>query len=159
MIGLPVLITQAAIEVGLIGIAISVGSALVSKLISNPKKMADIKKQMSDLQKRMAEARKSGDQAAISKLEVEQKQMMPLMKKLMINSLKPMAVTFVPIVLVLSFLGSNYGKIPANQFINLPLLGYQGWLIWYIIVAVISGLLFELAYKQYSSRKEKVKQQ
>ncbi|MBI1974162.1 TMCO1/EMC3 family protein [Candidatus Micrarchaeota archaeon] len=107
---LPILITQAAIEVTAIGIAVSLASGLISKRITNQKRMKEIKEKMTGLQKRMAEARKSGNQDEIKRLEAEQKQLAPLMKEMMVGSFKPMMITFIPLLLVLGFLGSTYGN-------------------------------------------------
>ncbi|MBI4215056.1 DUF106 domain-containing protein [archaeon] len=147
---LPILLTQAAIEVALIGIAVSLGSALVSKKLVNQKRMKEIRGRMSNLQKRTADAKKRNDIEEIKKLEEENKQMLPLMKEMMIGSVKPMAITFLPLILVLGFMGSTYGN--SGLIVDIPILGLQNWVGWYIIVAILTGIVFELAYKKYTER-------
>ena len=148
-----VLMTQAAIEVTFIAIGVALGSAVVSKLITNPKRMKEIKDRMNGMQKRMAEARKKNDETEIKRLAEEQKQMMPLMKEMMIGSFKPMLITFIPLLLVLWFMGSAYGK--EGVIIDVPFIGLQSWIGWDIIIALITGLLFELIFKKYMERNGK----
>jgi len=144
--------TPEAIQILFIAIAVSIGSSIVSKLVVNQDRMDEIKAKVNDFQKRYAKARKDGNAEEIKKLEVEQKGMMSMTKEMMMSGFKPMLYTFVPLIAILFGLGSVYGN--SGLIVEVPVFGLLNYLGWYIVVAIISGLVFELVYKQYRKKKK-----
>lgn len=134
-----------AIDIALIAIAISLGSAIINKKVVDQKRNKEIQKQVSDFQKRFNEAKKKGDKEQIEKLEKEQKQVMALSMELMKNSFKPMLYTFVPIIAIFFFLNSTYAN--TGNIVEVPVIGMLGWFWWYFLVAIVTGLSFEVLYK------------
>jgi len=134
-----------AIEIALIAIAISLGSAIVNKKVVDQKRNKEIQKQVSDFQKRYNEAKRKGDKEQIAKLEAEQKEVMALSMELMKNSFKPMLYTFVPIIVIFFFLNSIYAN--TGNVVDVPVIGMLGWFWWYFLVAIVTGLGFEVLYK------------
>ena len=134
-----------AIEIALIAIAISLGSAIVNKKVVDQKRNKEIQKQVSDFQKRYNEAKKKGDKEQIAKLEKEQKEVMALSMELMKNSFKPMLYTFVPIIVIFFFLSSMYAG--TGNVVDVPVIGMLSWFWWYFLVAIVTGLGFEVLYK------------
>ena len=134
-----------AIEVALIAMAISLGSAIVNKKVVDQKRNKEIQKQVSDFQKRFNEAKKSGNKELIEKMEKEQKEVMALSMELMKNSFKPMLYTFVPIIVIFFFLNTTYAN--TGNVIDVPVIGMLGWFWWYFLVAIVTGLGFEVLYK------------
>jgi len=141
-----------AIEVALIAIAVSIGSSLVSKKVTNQKRMKEIKDRVSDFQKRYNEAKKSGDEQKIRELEKEQKEIMALTTELMTGSFKPMLYTFVPIIIIFYLLNGFYGS--KGNIVEVPVFGLLNWFWWYFLVAIITGLCFEAVYKIITGRKK-----
>ena len=134
-----------AIEVALIAMAISLGSAIVNKKVVDQKRNKEIQKQVSDFQKRFNEAKKKGDKELIEKLEKEQKEVMQLSMELMKNGFKPMLYTFIPIIVIFFFLNTTYAG--TGNVIDVPIIGMLSWFWWYFLVAMVTGLGFEVLYK------------
>ena len=144
--------TPVAIEVAIIAILISLGSSLVSKKVTNPKRTKEIQKRISDFQKRYAEAKKNNDQEAIAKLEKEQSEVTALTMEMMKGSFKPMLYTFVPIIIIFFLLNQRYSGL--GNIIDVPLIGELSWFWWYFIVAIITGICFEAVYKILTREKK-----
>ena len=134
-----------AIEVAIIAILISLASSLVSKKVTNQKRMKEIKDRISDFQKKYNEAKKSNDQEAISRLEKEQSEVTALSLEMMKGSFKPMLYTFVPIIVIFFLLNQRYAG--TGNIVDVPMIGELGWFWWYFIIAIITGLCFEAVYK------------
>lgn len=148
--------TPEAIQIIIIAIAVSLGSTLLNKKIVNQDRMEEIKAQISAFQKKLNAAKKKGDEKEIKKLEEEQKQMLGLTKEMFINSFKPLLYTFIPVIIIFVTLNSHYGGL--GNIIELPLLNWElNWFWWYIIVSVLTAVIFELFYKRYRKAKKKEK--
>ena len=134
-----------AIEVAVIAIVISIASAIVNKKVTNQKRMKEIKEKVSDFQKRYNEAKKSGNKELIDKMEHEQKEVMALSMEMMSGSFKPMLFTFLPIIIIFFLLNQKYSG--TGNIVDIPIIGMLSWFWWYFLVAIVSGLCFELVYK------------
>ncbi len=145
--------TPVAIEVAVIAVVISIISAIVNKKVTNQKRMKEIKSKVSDFQKRYNEAKKSGDKELIASMEKEQKEVMALSMEMMTGSFKPMLYTFLPIILIFFLLNQRYAG--QNAVVTLPVLGTLGWYWWYFLVAILTGLCFEIIYNAVTKERKK----
>lgn len=136
-----------AIEVALIAAAISIGSAIVNKIVVDQKRMKQVKGRISEINKKYKSATATDE---------EKKEMMDLSKEMMKNSFRPMMFTFVPIILVVFGMNTMYGK--TGNIVNVPVFGELNWFWWYFVVSVLAGISFEVAYKVYTKNKEKKEQ-
>jgi len=134
-----------AIEVAVIAIVISIASAIVNKKVTNQKRMKEIKEKVSNFQKRYNEAKKSGNKELIDKMEHEQKEVMALSMEMMSGSFKPMLFTFLPIIIIFFLLNQKYSG--TGNIVDIPVIGMLSWFWWYFLVAIVSGLCFEMVYK------------
>lgn len=149
-----VLMSTSAMEIAVVAVAIGIVSFVVSKKLSNPARTEQIQEQINSFQKKMKDAQKNNDTAEIKRLEVEQREMLGLMKEMMINNFKPAMVTFLPFIAVWWTLSGVYGS--AGNIVELPVVNWQlNWFWWYFVVIVIVSLVFEVAYKQYRKSKKK----
>lgn len=137
--------SPAAIEIAVIAIVVSLASAIINKKIVNQKRMKEIKDRLTEFQKKYNDAKKNNDTAAIEKLEKENKEVMALSAEMIKNSFKPMLYTFVPFIIILYFLNNTYGG--TKTVIEIPVFGELGWFWWYFLVAIISGIGFEIVYR------------
>jgi uncharacterized membrane protein (DUF106 family) len=144
--------TPTAIEVMAIAAVVSLASSLINKKVVDQKRMKEIRGKVNDFQKRYNEAKKGGDQKLVDKLEEEQKEVMKLTTEMMMNSFKPMLYTFIPIIAIFYVLSSIYGK--TGNIVDVPFIGELSWFWWYFLIAVITGLCFELVYKTVTGRKK-----
>jgi uncharacterized membrane protein (DUF106 family) len=134
-----------AIEIAVIAVVISVASAIVNKKVTNQKRMKEIKEKVSDFQKKYNEAKKSGNKELIDKMEHEQKEVMALSMEMMTGSFKPMLFTFLPIIIIFFLLNQKYSG--TGNIVDIPIIGMLSWFWWYFLMAIVSGLCFELVYK------------
>lgn len=141
-----------AIQVLIIGVVISVASAIVNKKVVDQKRMKEIKDKISAFQKKYNEAKKSGNKELIDSMEPEQKEMMVLTTEMMMGSFKPLLFTFIPILVIFYILNGMYAG--TGNIVDVPIIGELGWFWWYFLVAMLSGFSFEAVYKLLTREKK-----
>lgn len=95
--------TQAAVAIFILSLVLSLITTLIYKFTTNQNVMKQLKDEIKELQKE-ANALKGNPSKA---LEV-QKRMMATNSKYMMSSIKPMLITFLPIILIFGWMGSHF---------------------------------------------------
>ncbi|GEM_PF-1712730 len=140
------------VEITLITFILSLLLFVVNKKLVNQDRLAQIRAEIKQYQDNMKAAQKEGNQEKVKNLEVEQQKMMGLTKEMMSMTTKPMLYTTIPFLGIYWYLGSIYGT--AGIVITLPVVGGLTWVGWYIITAVLFGIISEYAYQHYRKRKK-----
>lgn len=130
-----IIITAAGREIVMVSFAIVMTSSLVRKAVIDKERLDETKKKLKENQNILKEATKSGDTKRAKKAQAELTQSM--MENLKIG-MKPMMFTFIPFILVFSWLRGHYGDIGSV----VSLFGYElGWLGWYISCSMITSII------------------
>lgn len=160
IIGITFLYPEAVFSVIGIAMAVSIFSSLVHKKMVDRKKMDEIRKRIETHQKDLLAAQKADDKKKIKQLESQQTEVMGLLKKNFMMSMKPMFVTM-PVLLVLLWLMRNTFD-PMGALLDLPVsipfLSYEipdmgvtngmNWFGIYIIFAIGTSLIIELIVRK-----------
>lgn len=137
------------IEVILISLALSFGTTLAYKYLSDQAVMKEIKASLANLKLRM-----KTDKGDPEKLKEIQKEMMPLNMKFFKLSMKPTLITLLPMLVVFWGLSQVYVGADgvSTHIINLPfsipLIGnWLGWVGTYIIFSIIFSTVLRKVMK------------
>jgi len=134
-------ITEAGYIIALISMGLAVMSALVRKAVLDQEKMKETKEKLKRHQEEMKQATKSGD---TKKLQKAQGEMMKLTMENLKHSFRPMLITFVPFILVFTWLRDQYGS--AGTVASLA--GFDlGWFWWYLICAMAVSIIINKILK------------
>ena len=124
-----------AFSILIIAFLVSLISNLAVKYLQNSEKISEIRQELDKHNRRLKEARENND---TEKLEQNQTHILKLQSELMINSFKPMIVTYLPIILMIGWMRISSIQ---NTIIVLPKIVY--WLtltpLWHSIGSVIYG--------------------
>jgi uncharacterized membrane protein (DUF106 family) len=152
----------------LISMIVAFVITLANKLLVDQNRLEELKKEMQEFQQQMMEVRKSGDNAAMNKMQQQQMEFMGKQKEMMFMSLRPMVVTFIPIIIV--FYWMSHEPHILKTIVILPQVAYYvlvvpfwqyvasilyhntagipvpagaiGWLGWYILVSFAMSQIF-----------------
>ncbi|RLI91520.1 MAG: hypothetical protein DRO89_03835 [Candidatus Altiarchaeales archaeon] len=128
-------ITEAGYIIALISIGLAIMSALVRKAVLDQDKMRETKEKLKKYQEEMKKATKSGDTKRLQKSQAE---MMKLTMENLKHSFRPTLITFVPFILVFTWLKDQYGS--AGTVVSL--FGFNlGWFWWYLLCAMTVSLI------------------
>lgn len=135
-----------------ISFALTMTSSIISIKVMDVKRLARYSKEIKKFKELEKEVKQTGDKKGIIKLKRKQKYIEKITRTVMKQRLKPMAVYFVPFLILYIFLSSyfgnatcamfpfNIGEVPLlNMFIRGPVgvyipMGYPlGYVSWYII--------------------------
>ena len=144
-----------ALTVLIIAFIVSLITTVANKYLVDQDKVNENQKKSRELSSRMREAQKKGDGKELAKLQAEQTEMLKNQNAVMMESFKPMLVTFVPIILIFFWMRTS---IISNLVLILPAPAYWltltpfwhfigqflyggkatipygiGWLLWYMI--------------------------
>ena len=134
-------ITEAGYIIALISMGLAIMSALVRKAVLDQDKMRETKEKLKKYQEEMKKATKSGD---TKKLQKSQAEMMKLTMENLKHSFRPMLITFVPFILVFTWLKDQYGS--AGTVVSL--FGFNlGWFWWYLLCAMTVSLIINKLLK------------
>ena len=134
-------ITEAGYIIALISMGLAIMSALVRKAVLDQDKMRETKEKLKKYHEEMKKATKSGDTKRLQKSQAE---MMKLTMENLKHSFRPMLITFVPFILVFTWLKDQYGS--AGTVVSL--FGFDlGWLGWYLICAMTVSLIINKLLK------------
>ena len=89
-----------ALTVLVIAFIVSLITTIANKYLVDQEKVNENQKRSKELSSRMREAQKKGDGKELAKLQAEQTEMLKDQNAVMMESFKPMLVTFVPIILI-----------------------------------------------------------
>jgi len=158
--GITFLNPQAAIIVASIAVLASLISAAIHRKMVDRKKMDEIRERIEKHHKEYMKAQKEGNSKKLKQLEKQQSMIFDLVKKNMMMSMKPLFITMPVFLVVLWFLGSQYGSGGPllNMPFSIPLLTYSvpeasitngvSWFGLYLVVAIVTGLSLELVLKK-----------
>ena len=144
-----------ALTVLVIAFIVSLITTIANKYMVDQDKLNENQKKSKEFQKKLREAQKKGDGKEIAKLQAQQTEMLKDQNEVMMESFKPMFVTFIPIILIFFWMRtsaiSNLVLIlpvpvywitltPFWHFLGGFLYGGKatipygiGWLLWYMI--------------------------
>ncbi len=115
-----------------ISILVTFFMTLITWLVTDNEKMRELRARQKDLQKQAKEHR--GNQEKL--LEIN-KQMMQEMPEMMKHNLKPMLITFIPAVIIFTFLRNVYNQTGLGGW----------WILYYIIFSIIASSVFRKLFK------------
>ncbi len=134
----------------IIAFLVSILINIITAYTMDLKKMRSMKEKLKKLQEQMKEAHKSKNTKKLQKLQME---MLSIQREMFKQSFKPMLISFLPIIAILSWLS---WKIPKNISIvelpfNLPIFGNNlGWFGWYIFVSIaVSPIIKKIMKLEY----------
>ncbi|MCX6711986.1 MAG: EMC3/TMCO1 family protein [Candidatus Woesearchaeota archaeon] len=137
-----------AIGVIIISLILTSFVTLVYRLFTNQEMLRNMKYQLKDYQKQMRELRSQPE-----KMMEVQKKSMELNMQYLKHTMKPTLYTFIPIIIIFSWLRSTFLNKPdiITWGFKLPLLGWTGlgWLGTYIISSIIISMLLRKIFKIY----------
>ncbi|MEK6904214.1 MAG: EMC3/TMCO1 family protein [Nanoarchaeota archaeon] len=133
-----------ALSLSIIAVILTFLVTLVYKFTTNQEKMKDMKEELKILQDQMKEHK--GDPKKVMEL---QKQAMEKNLAYMKHSFRPTLYTFLPLIVVFSWLRTTYGGDPAPVLLKLPLVGGLTWIWFYIIISVVSSMIIRKIFKIY----------
>ena len=139
---------------------------LANKLLVDQERLKSVQGEMKEYQQEMMKAQKSGDPKAMKAVQTKQAEFMNLQKEMMMNSFKPMIVTFIPIIIIFYWMSGN--PLINQLYVQLPTFGYYvflvplfqwlatffypvgpvtpfatiSWLGWYILVSFAMSMVF-----------------
>ena len=147
--------TNPALTVLIIAFIVSLITTIANKYLVDQDEVNEHQAKMKDLNKGMRDAQKRCDGKELAKIQAEQTEMMKGQTAMMSNQMKPMFVTFIPIILIFFWMRSS---AISNLVIILPQTVYWvtltplwhalggfiyggkatipfgiGWLLWYMI--------------------------
>ena len=117
------------------------------KVLTDQKKMKEIKEKQKELSARIKENRDNPQ-----KMSELQKEMLQNSAQSMRLTLKPMLITFIPVILVFIWLSNTYKNAEVGNIISwgasLPLIGNgAGWLLSYVIFSLIFSIILRRIFK------------
>ncbi len=134
----------------IIATLVSVLINIITAYTMDIEKMKSMKEKLKKIQEQMKDAHKSKNTKKMQKLQME---MMNIQREMFKQSFKPMLISFLPIIAILSWLS---WKIPKNISIvelpfNLPIFGNDlGWFGWYIFVSIaVSPIIKKVMKLEY----------
>ena len=107
--------------------------SFITWLVTDKEKMKELKSRQKELQKKAKEHQKNGNKDAL--LEIN-KQMMQEMPEMLKHSFKPMLITFIPIILVFSFLRGVYTETSLGGW----------WIAYYIVASMIFSIILRKVF-------------
>lgn len=117
----------------LLGVIVSLFITVVQKYFSDQERMKELKKEQKELQERMKEHQKNGNHQKVMEL---QKEMFSQVGETFKHTLKPMLITFLPLIILFWFLRDIYN----------PILG-GWWIAYYIGGSLVSSIIFRKIFK------------
>lgn len=117
----------AIVGVFIIATVIAFIITLANKLLVDQDRLQYLQKEMKEYQQEMMKAQKSGDPKLMAEIQKKQSKFMDIQKEMMLNSFKPMIVTFVPIIIVFYWMAGN--PLISKLYVQLPTFGYYVFLV------------------------------
>ncbi len=128
------MIANPRISIIIAGFIVTLVMTLVTKYFTDQKRLKELKAKQKEHEKKMKEHQAKGDMESYNKLQKEVLQQIPEMMK---HSFKPILITFLPIILMFSWLRSIYSPTELGQVSFL----LPGWVWWYLGSAIISSII------------------
>jgi len=129
----------------LLAFGISFATSLSNRLLTNREQMRDWNKEISQWRSESMKATRSGDKKLMAKVKKQEKHIMQLQSKMMIQSMKTTFLWFIPMLLLW------YVLLPQLVEVNKPV-AYLPWLgpeplplnviLWYLVCSLLAGIIF-----------------
>ncbi|WP_226022639.1 DUF106 domain-containing protein [Halomicrobium salinisoli] len=140
--------------VALLAVATTVVTTALQRRLRDAERMERVKERMEDVRERLSAARERGDEAAVERLEAEQRDLLTDQFAAMKGLLRPMAWTVLvtaPVFLWLSWLVAAPAAAITPAATVFPFLGrvawtarlvgpVQAWMVWYVGCSLLSSL-------------------
>ena len=127
-----------ALTILVIAFIVSLISNVAGRYLVDRERAVEIQGEISDFNEQLRKARKANDGDELAKLQLKQPKILKLQSEMMLNSLKPMLVTYLPIILIISWMRASAVQ---GTVIILPKVVY--WLtltpLWHMLGSVIYG--------------------
>lgn len=149
-------LTMNAIIIIIIAICYACFSLFINRKIGKRKETMKIQAEMNEINKELRKAIKEKNDAKMKELEIKQREMMPLMTKIMINSFKPMIVIipiFMAIIWIIQIIVPSFAinlgfGIPI--FHPEPIYGTRGF---FVLITFIVGFPLGLIINHIDKKK------
>jgi uncharacterized membrane protein (DUF106 family) len=126
------------IAIIILAFLVTLAVTLINYFMVDKEKMKEIKARQKELRQEMKKYRDNPQKM----MEINKK-MLEDMPEQMKHSLKPMLITFIPLIILFKWLWSAYSVTPvATKFLFFPV-----WTWWYIIASIIFSLVLRKAFK------------
>src|SRR5574344_1259867 len=117
------MIANPKVSIVLISILVTLFMTLITKFFTDQKRMKELKEIQKQCQIRIKDAK--GDLKTQTEIQSE---MMSCSLEMMKYSMKPMLITFIPLLILIGFLRGVYSSV------------FSSWIWWYIISGMISSI-------------------
>ena len=160
ILGIQLLEPTAVLTVMAIGIGVSLFSAALHRKMVDRKKMDEIRKRIETHQKEQLAAQKSDDKKKLKQLEHEQREVMGLLKKNFMMSMKPLIITMPVFLVILWWMRNQFDQFKALLELpfGIPFLTYaventvivngMSWFGVYLISAIGTSIVVELVLRK-----------
>ena len=135
------------LEIALVAFGLTTVSNLIQNKFMDKAKMKKMQKGMKTKQKRLKNLQEKYDDNH-PELEKLQKEMMTEMNDMMKGSMKSMVVVMGVVLPVFYFLHQHYGDLQ----VVVPFLGSIEWIWWYVMVAVVFGLIISKVMEKIQAK-------
>jgi len=144
---------QPLISIILFSFVISLALTLIYKMLTNQKRIKELKEEQKELQIKMKEEKDKEKMLEI------QKSMLEKSAELMKSTMKPTLITFIPLLLIFIFLKQTYTAAEVGNIISwsikVPVLctvlpgvcDGAGWFLSYVIFSLIFSILLRKIFK------------
>lgn len=129
--------TNPALTILIIAFIVSLITNVANRYLGNPERAGELQNEINQFNRELMQARKDNDSEKLAKLNEKQPQITKLQSEMMLNTFKPLIITYLPIVLMVSWMQSSF----QNTVIILPKVVY--WLtltpLWHTIGSMFYG--------------------
>ncbi|MBN3037484.1 MAG: DUF106 domain-containing protein [Candidatus Diapherotrites archaeon] len=164
LLGIKLIYPTSAAIVAVAAIGVSLVSIMLHGKMVDRSKMDDVRKRVEEHQKQFLEAQKNNDTKRVAKLEREQEAIMKEVRQNMTASMKPTLITMPIVLLLIWFLGDQFGKV--GPLMDLPfgipfltkavadagIVNGMDWFAVYLVCALTTSLSIELVFRKLWKR-------
>ncbi len=122
-----------------VAIIVGVISVVAQYVLVDQEKLRTIREEVTEFNKRLMQAQKSGSKKELKKLETQKKKAQQKQSEMMGMTMKPMLLTFIPIVIFFGWVRSQpaASELVIDLPFTLPYFGDTlGWLGWYLLCSL-----------------------
>ena len=146
--------TNPALTILIIAFLVSLITNIANRYLGNPGRVKEIQSEVKTFNDELMEARKDNDSDKLTELNEKQPHITKLQSEMMLNMFKPLIITYLPVILMISWMQSSLQSTviilpqvvywvtltPFWHVIGSMLYGGEatvafgiGWLLWYMI--------------------------
>ncbi len=141
----------ATVSILLIAMALSFAISLTNRLLTNKKKVDEMKREIAAWTSEFNKARKSGDKKLLAKVQKQQPAILKLQSKMMWQSMKVFLIFSIPIFFMWQMLSGFYQNnavayIPLSTILGFNVGGQLSFFYWYLLCSYLFGFLFSRVF-------------